>query len=70
VHLGEKIGVREGSKSLVPFENLSERLSERSTPSWLMFDGKSMQGGMQTIPTVVSTDTAGDLVSVISFYSR
>jgi small subunit ribosomal protein S4 len=70
VHLGEKIGVREGSKTRVPFENLAERLSERTTPSWLMFDAKSMQGGMQTIPTVEATDTAGDLVSVISFYSR
>src|SRR5665213_1304052 len=70
VHLGEKIAVREGSKSLVPFENLAERLAERTTPSWLTFDAKAMQGGMQTIPTVEATDTAGDLVSVISFYSR
>ena len=70
VHLGEKIGVREGSKSRVPFENLSERLSERTTPSWLSFDAKAMQGGMQTMPTVEATDTAGDLSSVISFYSR
>ncbi len=70
VHLGEKIGVREGSKTRVPFENLAERLADRTTPSWLMFDAKAMQGGMQTIPTVEATDTAGDLVSVISFYSR
>jgi small subunit ribosomal protein S4 len=69
-HLGDKIAVRDGSKSRVPFENLVERLSERTTPSWLTFDAKAMQGGVQTIPTVEATDTAGDLSSVISFYSR
>jgi small subunit ribosomal protein S4 len=70
VHTGEKIAIREGSRSRVPFENLAERLSERTLTSWLSFDAKSMQGGIEGMPTTVSTDTAGDLVSVISFYSR
>jgi small subunit ribosomal protein S4 len=70
VHTGDKIGVREGSKTRVPFENLAERLSDRTLSSWLSFDAKSMQGGIENSPTTVTTDTAGDLVSVISFYSR
>jgi small subunit ribosomal protein S4 len=70
VHTGEKIAVREGSRARVPFENLTERLSERTLTSWLSFDPKSMQGAIEGAPTTASTDTAGDLVSVISFYSR
>ncbi len=70
VHAGEKIGVREGSKSRVLFENLPERLADRTLSSWLSFDAKALSGGIEAMPTTVGTDTAGDLVSVISFYSR
>ncbi len=70
VHLGDAISVRDGSKSRGPFENLSEKLSEHRAPSWLTFDAKAMQGGVQQMPTFEATDTAGDLASVISFYSR
>lgn len=70
VHTGQKIAVRAGSKDRVLFENLSERLADRTLTSWLSFDPKSMQGGIEGAPTTVSTDTAGDLASVISFYSR
>jgi small subunit ribosomal protein S4 len=67
---GDVVAVRDGSRSRVLFENLSERLSEHTAPSWLTFDAKAMQGSIQTMPTAEATDTAGDLVSVISFYSR
>jgi small subunit ribosomal protein S4 len=70
VHLGDKIGVREGSKNRVLFENLNEKLSEHRAPSWLSFDAKAMQGGVDQVPTFEATSTAGDLASVISFYSR
>jgi small subunit ribosomal protein S4 len=70
VHTGEMIGVREGSRDRVLFENLSERLADRTLSPWLSFDAKAMKGGIEGMPTTVATDTAGDLVSVISFYSR
>ncbi len=70
MHVGDKIAVREGSKNRVLFENLSARLEERTLGKWLSFDAKAMSGNIESLPSHESTDTAGDLVSVISFYSR
>ncbi len=70
MRVGDVVAVRDGSRSRVLFENLSERLADRTSPSWLSFDAKAMQGAILSVPTVEATDTAGDLVSVISFYSR
>jgi small subunit ribosomal protein S4 len=70
VKQSDKIGVREGSRSSVLFENFGERFAERQLPSWLAFDAKSMQGGLENLPTMVSSEPAGDLGVVFSFYSR
>jgi small subunit ribosomal protein S4 len=70
VHVGEMIGVREGSKARALFENFGEKFAERPLPSWLTWNPKSMEGGVQQLPTTESADAAGDLVAVLSFYSR
>lgn len=70
VKVGDVIGVREGSRSRVPFEGLAGRLEERPRASWLAFDAKSMTGGITQLPTTESADPAGDLSAVLSFYSR
>ncbi len=70
VHIGELIGVREGSKARTLFENFGEKFAERPLPSWLTWNPKSMEGGVQQIPTTEAADPAGDLVAVLSFYSR
>ncbi len=71
MRIGEKIAVRDGSKSAVLFENFAEKFNERPTlSSWLTWDAKSMSGGMQEIPTEEAASPAGDLVAVLSFYSR
>jgi small subunit ribosomal protein S4 len=70
VKVGDKIGVREGSKNRAYFENFGERFAERPLPSWLTFDPKAMTGGMSQLPTTESADPAGDLSAVLSFYSR
>lgn len=68
---GDRIAVREGSRSAVPFENMAERFAERPTLSpWLSWDAKSMQGGLEEVPTEEAAQPAGDLVMVLSFYSR
>jgi small subunit ribosomal protein S4 len=64
------IGIREGSKNRALFDNFAERMNERTLPSWLNFDAKSMTGGISQMPTPESADPAGDLVAVLSFYSR
>jgi small subunit ribosomal protein S4 len=68
--IGEKIAVRDGSKNRVLFENLAERNADRTLPTWLSWDMKSMSGSMTEYPTVDATGTAGDLPMVLSFYSR
>ncbi|MDB4992157.1 MAG: rpsD [Parcubacteria group bacterium] len=70
VHMNDVIGIREGSKKLPLFENFTERTSEMTTPSWLRWDAKKMEGGVQTMPTTESATPAGDLSTVLSFYSR
>jgi small subunit ribosomal protein S4 len=70
MRIGDKVGVREGSKNRVLFENLDERLSERTLTSWLSFDTKAMAGSVENLPSTDNVGTAGDLVSVMSFYSR
>jgi small subunit ribosomal protein S4 len=70
VKVGDEIGVREGSRSRVPFEGLEGRLAERTLGSWLAFDAKGMKGGITQLPTMEGVPPAGDLSDVLSFYSR
>ncbi|HYE23155.1 MAG TPA: 30S ribosomal protein S4 [Candidatus Paceibacterota bacterium] len=66
----DRIGVREGSKGRAYFEGFEARFMERPLPSWLSFNPKSMEGGVQEVPTEDSAAPAGDLRAVLSFYSR
>lgn len=70
VFIDDSIAVREGSRPRALFENFGERFAERPLASWLTFDPKAMQGGITQLPTTESADPAGDLSSVLSFYSR
>lgn len=70
IKIGDRIAVREGSKDRAYFDNFAEKFMERPLPSWLTWDPKAMQGGLQEVPTMESADTAGDLPMVLSFYSR
>jgi small subunit ribosomal protein S4 len=68
--VGDRIGVREGSKNHGTLTGYAERFAERPLPSWLSFDPKSMEGSIAARPTAASADPAGDLGSVLSFYTR
>ena len=71
IHPGDRIGIREGSRSTVLFENFAERMSDRPKLSaWLTWDAKAMEGGVEEVPTAEAAEPAGDLANVISFYSR
>lgn len=70
IKIGDRIAVREGSKTRVLFENFAEKFIERPLPSWLSWNPKTMEGGVMELPTSESASTAGDLASVLSFYSR
>lgn len=64
------IAVREGSKSAGYFANFAEKFAETPTPSWLSWNVSKMEGGMTALPNRENADPAGDLVAVLSFYSR
>ena len=68
--VGESIAVREGSKSHGVLTGFSERFLEHQPPSWLRWDPKSMEGSVVERPTTSSADPAGDLTTVLSFYTR
>ncbi len=70
MYAGERIAVREGSKDAGMFAGFAEKFIERPLPSWLTWNPKAMEGGVQQLPSAESADPAGDLSAVMSFYSR
>lgn len=71
MRVGDKIAIRDGSRSAVLFENFAEKFQERPTLSpWLSWDAKAMTGGVNEIPTEEAASPAGNLVTVLSYYSR
>ncbi len=68
--VGEVISIREGSKEHGVLAGFGERFADRSLPSWLTWDAKKMQGSLSMKPTAASADPAGDLTTVLSFYTR
>ena len=67
---GDKVSIREGSKEHGAFVGFGERFADRTLPSWLSWNPKSMDGSVTERPTTASADTAGDLIAVLSFYTR
>lgn len=68
---GDRISIREGSRASILFEGFAEKFNERPTlASWLSWNPKTMEGGVEEYPTEASAEKAGDLVMVLSFYSR
>jgi len=68
VKSGDVVKVREGSKNKKIFENLTERLKEYNTPTWLSFDAGIQEGKILDKPK--GTDTFLDFNVVLEFYSR
>lgn len=68
--VGDILAVREGSKEHGVLVGFSERFMERKLSSWLTWNPKSMEGSVKEMPTAASADTAGDLIAVLSFYTR
>ncbi len=66
----DRIAVREGSKGATLFATFAEKFAEQPLASWLTWNAKSMEGGVSEYPTAESASPAGDLVTVMSFYSR
>ncbi len=70
MRIGDVIGIRPGSKDARLFEGFAEKFADQPLPRWLTWNAKTMEGGVLELPTDETADVAGDLVSVLSFYSR
>ncbi len=68
--VGETIAVRDGSKEHGVLVGFADRFAERPLPSWLSWNASKMEGSLVERPTAASADVAGDLVAVLSFYTR
>lgn len=68
--VGDKISIREGSKEHGVLVGFADRFAERPLASWLSWNPKAMEGSVVERPTLASADAAGDLVAVLSFYTR
>lgn len=70
LRVGDRIGVRDGSKDHGALAGFAERFAERELPSWLTWDPKKMEGSIAARPASGSGGEAGDLSAVLSFYTR
>ncbi|MDD3531107.1 MAG: 30S ribosomal protein S4 [Candidatus Pacebacteria bacterium] len=68
--IGDALSVREGSKEHGMLAGFADKFHERPLPSWLSWDLAKMSGKVVERPTAASADPAGDLVAVLSFYTR
>ncbi len=70
VHKDDVIGVREGSKNAILFENFAEKHESAGVPNWLTFDAKQLSGTVTNMPTYDATETLFDPEQVFEYYSR
>lgn len=68
--VGDRIGVREGSKEHGALAGFAERFAENKPPSWLEWNPKTMEGSVVERPSAASSGAAGGLAAVFSFYTK
>lgn len=70
MYIGERIAIRSGSKDSAMYTGFAERFMANTSPSWLSWNPKDMEGSVVLMPTAESASPAGDIAMVLSFYSR
>ncbi|MEK7662460.1 MAG: 30S ribosomal protein S4 [Patescibacteria group bacterium] len=68
VKTGDKVWIREGSRSIGPFKDLEKKLESHKTPSWIKFDVSKKEAEIVGKPE--NADLIFNLNSVVEFYSR
>lgn len=67
---GDEISIREGSKGLTYFKDLSAVVDSRSAPEWLNRDLKIMVGSVQRLPERIEIDGSLNEQLIVEYYSR
>jgi small subunit ribosomal protein S4 len=66
--VGDKVSVREGSKSSVLFLDVDKKLENSQTPVWLSFNSGKLEAEVKGKPK--KEDAFLDFNTVLEFYSR
>jgi len=66
--VGDKVAVREGSKSSVLFQEVDKKLEKFPVPAWLTFSGAKLEAEIKGKPK--KEDAFLDFNTVLEFYSR
>jgi len=70
VKAGDVIAVRERSKKLVYFRDLSTVMEHKVVPEWLSLDIPTMEGRVLALPTREDIDASLDEHLIVEYYSR
>lgn len=68
--VGDNFAVREGSKGKTVFVARQDDIQSHSTPNWITFDGKKLEGSVKAEPVYTPGETSLDYTAVFEFYSR
>lgn len=68
--VGAVVAVRDASKSSALFEGLSDKLKERSLPTWITFDVDQKSATLHAIPSWGERDSIVDFGAVFEYYTR
>ena len=67
---GDKIEIREGSKSKTLFKDLAAIADERTVPEWIIRDVKKFSGEISRLPERSEIDANLNEQLIVEFYSR
>lgn len=70
VEVGDRIGIREGSRNKGIWAALPERLKEMSVPAWLSLDQRKVEGEVEALPGVPTEQLHSNVEAVLDFYRR
>ena len=67
---GDVIEVREKSKSLQRFKDITEVTAGRTTPEWVDVDAESLKGTVKELPNREQIDVPVDEMLIVELYSK
>ncbi len=70
VKAGDVIEVREKSKSLQRFKDITEVTAGRTTPEWVEVDAENLKGTVKELPNREQIDVPVDEMLIVELYSK
>jgi len=67
---GDKLEVREGSRSATYFKDLPAVIESRTYPTWVTRDGKTLSGSVERLPERAEIDGSLNEQLIVEYYSR